>query len=542
MLFIIITISLFVHLYSIRYMKTDPHTNRFMRYLSLFTFFMIILINRNNALFLLIGWEGVGICSYLLINFWFTRIQANKARIKAIIINRIRDTTLIIRIILILIQFGRTKFENINKPFTLIHNPHILRTLLLIRATGKSSLIGLHIWLPDAMEGPTPISALIHAATMVTAGIFLLIRTSHLLEKRKRILLLTTWLGTITAFFAATTGSFQNDIKRIIAYSTCRQLGFMAITIGLSHFSIRLLHLINHAFFKRLLFLGAGITIHTLNNEQDLRKLSNLLNKTPLTYIRILTGNLTLVGLPFLTRYYSKDLIIENSYKHRRIFWLTLIRARLTALYSSRLIYLTFILKINNKTLQNKKLKDYNNYRNLTLISLRIYRIFAGFYFWYLLLRTHTHRYTPPLLKILPLTCRLLRAILIIKLHTTHSKIYTFTKQTYIYKNLINNAWYFNTRINTFLAQKILNYRNNLTFKKIDQGILEDIGPKHITNRSIISSSTLRNIQSSNIHIHLISLITFYTRFIYTNALSQKLKKRARSWKDQKCRISTCLR
>ena len=255
MLFIIITISLFVHIYSTVYLKNDPHTNRFMGYLSLFTFFMILLVTRNRILLLFIGWEGVGICSYLLINFWLTRIQANKAGIKAIIINRIRDTTLLIGIILITRQFGRIKFENIRK---LTHEHyHIICFLLLLRATGKSSLIGLHIWLPDAMEGPTPVSALIHAATMVTAGIFLLIRSSHILEKRKRILLLIAWLGIITAYFAATTGSLQNDIKRIIAYSTCSQLGYMALTIGLSYYSIRLLHLVNHAFFKSLLFLGA---------------------------------------------------------------------------------------------------------------------------------------------------------------------------------------------------------------------------------------------------------------------------------------------
>lgn len=517
MLFIVTTVSLFVHLYSIRYMKNDPHINRFMSYLSLFTFFMIILINRNNTLNLLIGWEGVGICSYLLINFWFTRTQANKAGIKAIIINRIRDTTLIIGIILIIVQFGRTKFENINKPNIIPYNINIIRILLLISATGKSSLIGLHVWLPDAMEGPTPVSALIHAATMVTAGIFLLIRSSYLLEKNNRILLLIAWLGAITAFFAATTRSFQNDIKRIIAYSTCRQLGFMALTIGLSYFSIRLLHLINHAFFKRLLFLGAGVTIHTLNNEQDLRKLSNLFNQTPLSHIRILIGSLTLAGLPFLTRYYSKDLIIENSYKHRRIFWLTLIRARLTALYSSRLIYLTFILKINSKLLHNKHHKNHNNNINLTLIFLRICRILAGFYFWYLLLRTQAHTQTPTQLKILPLTCRLLSAIFIIKLHTTYPKQVILLKQTYAWKNLIRNAWYFNTRINNILAQKILNYRNNLTYKKIDQGILEDIGPKHLTYRNIIRTNTLSTIQSSNIHIHLTTLIIFYTRFMHIN-------------------------
>ena len=343
-------------------MKNDPHKHRFIRYLSLFTFFMLILVSRNNYILLLIGWEGVGICSYLLINFWFTRIQANKSGIKAIIINRIGDVALLIRTIIIINKFGRTKFENLthinnqeNEKMQAIINRICI--LLLIGAIGKSSLIGLHVWLPDAMEGPTPISALIHAATMVTAGIFLLIRSSSILEERKVRLTITAWIGATTAFFAATTGTRQNDIKRIIAYSTCRQLGYMALAIGISKYSIRLLHLINHAFFKRLLFLGAGVAIHTIKNEQDIRKLRRLVNQTPITYIGLMTASLTITGTPFLTAYFSKDQIIENTYKNRMLYWLAIITAGLTALYSTRLIYFSFTKKpqYNNRNWHNNK-------------------------------------------------------------------------------------------------------------------------------------------------------------------------------------------
>nr|YP_001936267.1 NADH dehydrogenase subunit 5 [Aphrocallistes vastus]ABR58840.1 NADH dehydrogenase subunit 5 [Aphrocallistes vastus] len=530
MLFIITTISLFVHIYSTIYLTDDPHTNRFMRYLSLFTFFMILLVTRNRVLSLFIGWEGVGICSYLLINFWLTRIQANKAGVKAIIINRIRDTTLLIRIILITREFGRIKFENIRK---LTHNHyHIICLLLLLRAIGKSSLIGLHIWLPDAMEGPTPVSALIHAATMVTAGIFLLIRSSHILEKRKSILLLIAWLGIITAYFAATTRSLQNDIKRIIAYSTCSQLGYMALTIGLSHYSLRLLHLINHAFFKSLLFLGAGIIIHTIRNEQDPRKLRNLINKIPVTYIRILTGTLALTGLPFLTRYYSKDLIIENSFKHRRIFWLRIITAGLTALYSTRLISLTFFQHHNKCRSNYSTTKDNRKTNNWILLSLSILRLIAGYYFYHFILRFLRHTHRPTQTKILPLICRAIGTTLFLISQKHYNTYHTYKPYLYMLKTTLRNAWYFNTILNT-IAQTFLHKSNSHTYKIIDQGILEDIGPNNIIKIRKNITNKIRLIQSSNLYTHMTLIILFYSIFIINNYISEA-QRASKSLKNSK--------
>ena len=414
-----------------------------------------ILVCRNNFILLLIGWEGVGICSYLLINFWYTRTQANKSGIKAIIINRIGDIALLIRTIIIIKRFGRTKFENLTHIQQQPHTQYIINSiclLLLIAAIGKSSLIGLHIWLPDAMEGPTPISALIHAATMVTAGIFLLIRSSCLLEERKIRLIITAWIGTTTAFFAATIGVRQNDIKRIIAYSTCRQLGYMALAIGISKYSIRLLHLINHAFFKRLLFLGAGIAIHTIKNEQDIRKLRRLIKQTPLTYIGLITASLTITGTPFLTAYFSKDLIIERTYKNRIIYWLALITAALTAFYSTRLIYFSFLKNPQyNITHTINKTRESNKLMNSIIIILTLMSIRTG-YITYTTLIQEAHPIIPQKLILLPLLCRILATIIIITTYP-QSKIRK-RKGGVIIKNFTRNAWNFNT----FYNNKKLSY------------------------------------------------------------------------------------
>nr|YP_010725914.1 NADH dehydrogenase subunit 5 [Caulophacus iocasicus]WDY83516.1 NADH dehydrogenase subunit 5 [Caulophacus iocasicus] len=517
MLFIITSISLLVHIYSIEYMKEDPHKHRFIRYLSLFTFFMIILTSRNNFILLLVGWEGVGICSYLLINFWYTRIQANKSGIKAIIINRIGDITLLIRTIIIIKRFRRTKFENLTYIQRNINYRKTLNNiclLLLIAAIGKSSLIGLHVWLPDAMEGPTPISALIHAATMVTAGIFLLIRSSSLLEERKIRLIITAWTGAITAFFAATTGSRQNDIKRIIAYSTCRQLGYMALAIGISKYSIGLLHLINHAFFKRLLFLGAGITIHTVKNEQDIRKLGRLIKQTPLTYIGLITASLTITGTPFLTAYFSKDQIIERAYKNRILYWLALITVRLTALYSSRLIYFSFLKNPQYYlTTKNKNKREKNNLMNLTIILLTLMRIRTG-YISYTIITQQQHQITPKKIIILPLIFRILTAITIIWLYShTHTTTYTKNSINITWKNFTRNAWNFNTLYNNIIAETFLYIAYKQTYKNIDKGIIEKIINTNTINKIIKNRQFITLIQTNNIHKHILTIILFYTRF-----------------------------
>nr|AJF93951.1 NADH dehydrogenase subunit 5 [Euretidae gen. sp. DVL-2014] len=517
MLLIITAVSFFVHLYSTKYMENDPHTNRFMSYLSLFTFFMIILVTSNNYLLLLIGWEGVGICSYLLINFWFTRIQANKAGVKAIVINRISDMALLTSIILLITKTGTLKFENTKSLLQHTTSTHLICILLLLSAVGKSSLIGLHIWLPDAMEGPTPVSALIHAATMVTAGIFILIRSSHILSKSKTVTLLIAWIGVITAFFAATIGSVQNDIKRIIAYSTCSQLGYMTLAIGLSYYSISLLHLINHAFFKSLLFLGAGITIHSIKNEQDIRKLGNLKKITPLSYTSIITGSLTISGLPFLTSYYSKDLILENSYKHSALLYLALITAGLTAIYSTRLLYITFIQNTNMKKGKTMNTKESESQTNITLYTLSIYSIIMGYLLYSLIISTETHTHSPQKIKIAPILLSTAGALTIIFIYNKNQDNNPLKKITYLWKNLTSNAWHFNTIYNNITAQAITTAAHTHTYKTFDQGILEDLGPKYLSKTIITTTSYISNTQSTTIYQHITTIIIFLTNFtIYT--------------------------
>jgi NADH-ubiquinone oxidoreductase chain 5 len=286
MLLPVIFVSLFVHIYSIGYMEGDAHVQRFFSYLSLFTFFMLILVTGDNFLIVFVGWEGVGICSYLLINYWFRRLQANKAAIQAIIMNRVGDLGFSIGLFAMFLAFGNIDFYSVFSLAPMIHSNLITLVclLFLLAAMAKSAQIGLHTWLPNAMEGPTPVSALIHAATMVTAGVYLLLRASPLVEQSSTALLFVTWIGALTAFMAATIGLLQNDLKRVIAYSTCSQLGYMVIGCGLSHYSISLFHLVNHAFFKALLFLSAGAIIHALNDEQRLDKMGGLVRLLPFTY------------------------------------------------------------------------------------------------------------------------------------------------------------------------------------------------------------------------------------------------------------------
>ena len=362
MCFIVTFISLLVHFYSTEYMSHDPHLPRFMGYLSLFTFFMLILITGDNFIQMFVGWEGVGLCSYLLINFWFTRIQANKAAIKAMLLNRIGDFSLILGILVIFLKYKSVDYATVAvlTPFFKNDNVNFLNLncnvlnvigiLLFIGCVGKSAQLGLHTWLPDAMEGPTPVSALIHAATMVTAGVFLLARTSFIYEHTINFLKYIAFFGATTAFLAATTGLIQNDLKRVIAYSTCSQLGYMVFACGLSNYSIAIFHLSNHAFFKALLFLSAGSVIHSINDEQDLRKMGGLKLLIPFTYSVMVIGSLALIGFPFLAGFYSKDLILEISYsKYSFIgnfcYCLGSIGAALTAFYSIRLLYLTFLAK-----------------------------------------------------------------------------------------------------------------------------------------------------------------------------------------------------
>lgn len=359
MLVVVTGISTLVHLYSVGYMKGDKSIARFMSYLSLFTFFMLILVTSSDFLQMFVGWEGVGVASYLLIGFWYKKESANNASMKAFIANRVGDFGLIIAIALIYMTFDTVNFSSvfsqvchhITTKFNFFgfefRNIDTICILLFIGAMGKSAQIFLHVWLADAMEGPTPVSALIHAATMVTAGVFLVARCSPLFEYSNVALSFVTIVGAVTAIFAATIALTQNDIKKIIAYSTCSQLGYMFFACGVSAYSPAVFHLATHAFFKALLFLGAGSVIHAMHHEQDIRKMGGLYKKIPITYAMMWIGSLALAGFPPFAGFFSKDVILEAAYMSHNSFGkfayaMGITAAFLTAFYSWRLLFLTF--------------------------------------------------------------------------------------------------------------------------------------------------------------------------------------------------------
>ena len=386
MLIPVLIVSCLVHIYSISYMSHDPHIQRFFSYLSLFTFMMIILVTADNFLLMFVGWEGVGICSYLLVSFWFTRIAANQSSMAAFLTNRVGDCFLTIGMFAILWSFGNVNYSTVFSlaPFVSENIITFIGICLLIGAMAKSSQIGLHIWLPMAMEGPTPVSALIHAATMVTAGVYLLIRTSPLIEYSSTVLLLCLWIGAITTLFSSLIGLFQQDIKKVIAYSTMSQLGMMVIAIGLSSYNIALFHLVNHAFYKALLFLGAGSVIHAVSDNQDFRKYGGLKSFLPLTYSVMLIASLSLVAFPFMTGFYSKDFILESAYGQFFfsgvvIYYIATIGAIFTSLYSVKVLYLTFLASPNGSLVNYKNAHEGGIFMTLPLIILAVFSIFFGY-------------------------------------------------------------------------------------------------------------------------------------------------------------------
>ncbi len=359
MLVVVTTVSALVHIYSIGYMHEDPYRPRFMGYLSLFTFAMLTLVTADNLVQLFFGWEGVGLASYLLIGFWYQKPSANAAAIKAFVVNRVGDFGFGLGIFAVFAVTGSVGFDAVfsQAPSLVGKTMHFLSweidtltvicLLLFMGAMGKSAQFLLHTWLPDAMEGPTPVSALIHAATMVTAGVFMVARLSPLFELSPTALTVVTFIGATTAFFAATVGLVQNDIKRVIAYSTCSQLGYMFVAMGVGAYSVGMFHLFTHAFFKALLFLGSGSVIMAMHHEQDMRKMGGLKDRIPFTYWMMVIGTLALTGFPLTAGYFSKDAIIEAAYAGKNSmavygFIMTVVAAGLTSFYSWRLIFMTF--------------------------------------------------------------------------------------------------------------------------------------------------------------------------------------------------------
>src|SRR5690348_13381112 len=359
MVAVVTVVSTMVHVYSVGYMAHDHSIPRFMSYLSIFTFFMLMLVTADNFVQLFFGWEGVGLASYLLIGFWYDRPSANAAAIKAFVVNRVGDFGFALGIFAVFYLFGSLQFDTVfaaapevaKGSLNFLGHPFPALTvtclLLFVGAMGKSAQLGLHTWLPDAMEGPTPVSALIHAATMVTAGVFMVARLSPLFEYAPVALAVVCVIGGTTAIFAASVGMAQNDIKRVIAYSTCSQLGYMFFAAGVSAYSAAIFHLMTHAFFKALLFLGAGSVIHALSGEQDMRKMGGIWRLVPITYALMWIGSLALAGIPPFAGYFSKDVILEAAWASGSgvglyAFWLGIFAAFLTAFYSWRLIFLTF--------------------------------------------------------------------------------------------------------------------------------------------------------------------------------------------------------
>nr|YP_011017834.1 NADH dehydrogenase subunit 5 [Pseudoceramium tenerrimum]WQF69710.1 NADH dehydrogenase subunit 5 [Pseudoceramium tenerrimum] len=511
MLVVVNSISSLVHVYSIGYLDEDPHTPRFMSYLSIFTFFMLILVTADSVMQMFVGWEGVGIASYLLINFWFTRLPANQAALKAIITNRVGDFGLSLAILLSFLTFGSLDYLTIfslSPLFELYKITFMNLTLnyfsvfgffLFLGAIGKSAQLGLHVWLPDAMEGPTPVSALIHAATMVTAGIFLIIRFSPLLEFSPFTLMLLTLTGSLTAFFASLTGIFQSDIKKIIAYSTCSQLGYMMFSCGLSHYNLSLFHLANHAFFKALLFLAAGAVIHSISDEQDLRRMGALSPILPLTYSVFVIGSLALVGFPFLTGFYSKDLILEITqvFRNQNLFFFGTtacvfgnLAVIFTSFYSFRLLFFTFINSANSARHSYLVVSESNNFITLPLIILAFASVFVGYlskdFFvgfgtpaWNnVIFSFPNHLYfiesefIHPFLKWLPFLFSFIGFFIALFLNTQNVNFF-FYKLAFF----INKKWYWDSFYARFLIFPLLNFGLIVSFKTLDRGFIEITGP-----------------------------------------------------------------
>ena len=398
MLVVVTSVSSLVHIYSIGYMSHDPHKPRFMAYLSLFTFAMLMLVTSDNFIQLFFGWEGVGLCSYFLIGFWFKKDTANAAAIKAFLVNRVGDFGFALGIFLIFYLFGTVNYSEVFELIPTIVDKDLvflgfnmnaidlICLLLFIGAMGKSAQILLHTWLPDAMEGPTPVSALIHAATMVTAGVFLVVRCSPIYEYSQLALNIITIVGMSTAFFAATVALVQTDIKKIIAYSTCSQLGYMFFAAGVGAYNVAMFHLFTHAFFKALLFLGSGSVIHAFKEEQDINKMGGVWKKLPYTYTLMIIGTLALTGFPFLSGFYSKDAIIEFAYLRGNTTGyyaagIGILTALLTSIYSWRLIFKTFHGEYNNKDIKIEETHESPLVMLIPLILLSIGAIFAGYTF-----------------------------------------------------------------------------------------------------------------------------------------------------------------
>ena len=553
MLVVVTSVSSLVHIYSIGYMSHDPHQTRFFAYLSFFTFAMLILVTSNNFLQLFFGWEGVGLASYLLIGFWYKKDSANSAAMKAFVVNRVGDFGFLIGLAILFYYAGSLNFDvifSLNEQLSLstfsIFNKefNVLNTacfFLFMGAMGKSAQLFLHTWLPDAMEGPTPVSALIHAATMVTAGIFLVARCSPLFEMSPSILSFITIIGASTAFFAATVALVQNDIKRIVAYSTCSQLGYMFVALGSGAYQIAIFHLFTHAFFKALLFLGSGSVIHAVSDEQDIRKMGGLYKLIPFTWVVMLIGTLGLTGAPLMSGYYSKDGIIEAAFVSQTegnlyAFYLLVLSVLLTSFYSWRLIFLTFNGKSNISTEIFSKIHESPKVMLFPLFILSIFTIFSGVYFvdyfmyhdyqylWqssiYLSENNHvieSIHYVPKWVKYSPLVMMVIGLITAVIFYLLYPKVPKFLSSKFnpLYKFLLNK-WYFD-EIYEFIFVRSISRIGNFLSNFGDKRIIDGLGPDGISLRVMDIAKQISRVQTGYIYHYafamLIGLMLFITYF-----------------------------
>jgi len=503
---------------------------------------MVMLVTADNFIQMFFGWEGVGIASYLLINFWYTRYQANKSAIKAICLNRIGDFALVIALSALFYKFNSFEYlvvfplvdyfitDYIQFSFFSFHYLSFIMFFVFIGAVGKSAQLGLHVWLPDAMEGPTPVSALIHAATMVTAGVFVLIRCAPLLECTPLVKNFIILLGACTAFFAASVGLVQNDIKRIIAFSTCSQLGYMIFACGLSGYSIGFFHLINHAFFKALLFLSAGTVIHSINDEQDIRKMGGLLKPLNFVYLMFVIGSLALMGFPFLTGFYSKDVLLEYTFSTFTTtslfaYWLGLITAFFTAFYSFRLILFVFFFENASSRRIFENLHDISIFVYIPLFFLSLGSIFFGYFFKDLIIGYGTSfwdglyqpyafsfncvfEYLPFYLKLLPLCFSFLGMFISFILFYFYPSLYFRIINVITF---LSKKWGFDNIYQAYFTSKILNIGYEYTLKVVDRGFFELIGPLGIVRFFFSVSFFMKSLQTSFLfHYIFILFSNFY--------------------------------
>ena len=550
MFIVVTTVSACVHLYSIGYMEEDPSKIRFMGYLSLFTFFMLVLVSSNNLLQMFFGWEGVGLASYLLIGFWHHKDSANKAAIKAFVVNRVGDFGYAIGIAGIFYIFGTISFDSIFSQVDQFSEHQIqflsfsfptldfLCFLLFIGAMGKSAQLGLHTWLPDAMEGPTPVSALIHAATMVTAGVFLVARMSPLYEFATFTNLFITFIGAATAIFAASIALTQNDIKRVIAYSTCSQLGYMFFAAGVGAYNASIFHLTTHAFFKALLFLSAGSVIHAMHHEQDMRKMGGLFKKIPFTATMMWIGSLAIIGFPYLSGYYSKESILENAFYASNgiayfAYLVGILTALLTAFYSWRLLFLTF----HGENRSENKTYDHAHESPLVMTAplfiLAIGSIFSGIFFadyfigYYkkefwdnaILLTESSHKYLPltqSLISKSAVAIGILVCVLIYSNNLNRAKNLSYNLDP-LY-SLSKNKWYVDELYHKVFVLTFFKLAN-FFWKRGDEKTIDGLGPNGVSWIISKSSSYVSLFQSGYLFHYAFAmlggLVIILTWFLY---------------------------